>query len=75
MIVAPLPADSESALARHAVGVVLRVSEAELTRAIGTLRSRVQRLAATDPAYQEAYVELLEVEARRRSLRDRMAGS
>jgi DNA primase len=75
LVVAPLPADTEAALARHAQGVVLRVSEAELARSIATLRSRVQRLQANDAAHQEAYVELLAAETRRRSLRDRMTDS
>ena len=38
------------ALARYAVSVVLRLGEVELSRRIGALRSRVQRLEPDDPA-------------------------
>jgi DNA primase len=75
LAVAPLPADSEEALERYATSVVLRVAEVEVTREIGTLRSRVQRMAADDPGYQQAFTELLAAESRRRALRDRFIGT
>jgi DNA primase len=74
LAVAPIPADSDEALARFAASVVLRVAEVDVSRAIGTLRSRVQRLEPTDPGYQEAFADLLAAEARRRQLRDRISG-
>ncbi len=74
LAVTPIPADSDEALARFAASVVLRVAEVDASRAIGTLRSRVQRLEPTDPGYQEAFADLLAAEARRRQLRDRISG-
>jgi len=70
LAVAPLPAQSEEALAGYATGVVLRVAELELTRRIGELKSRVQRLGSGEEA-QQAFHELFEAEARRRALQDR----
>jgi DNA primase len=74
LAVTPLPADSDEALGRYAASVVLRVAEVDLSRSIGTLRSRVQRLEPTDHGYQEAFAELLSAEARRRHLRERITG-
>lgn len=75
LAVAPLPADTQEALERYAMSVVLRVAEVEVTREIGTLRSRVQRMDADDPGYQQAFAELMHAEARRRALRDRFTGA
>ncbi len=74
MVVAPMPADGEEAIARYATDVVLRVAEVDVSRAISTLRSRVQRLQPSDPGAQEAFAELLAAEARRRVLRERITG-
>jgi DNA primase len=74
LAVTPLPADTDEALARYAESVVLRLAEVEITRRIGLLRSRVQRLGADDPGAVEAFSDLLAVEARRRALRDRITG-
>ncbi|HET9654906.1 MAG TPA: DNA primase [Kineosporiaceae bacterium] len=74
LAVAPLPADSADALARYATSVVLRVAEVQASREIGTLKSRVQRLEADDPGYQQAFTDLLAAEARRRALRERFIG-
>jgi DNA primase len=75
LVVTPLPADTDEALSRYAVSVVLRLAEVELSRQIGALRSRVQRLDADDPASGEAFAELLAAETRRRALRDRITGT
>lgn len=75
LAVTPLPADTEDALARYAESVVLRVAEMQMTRRIGTLRSRVQRMEADDPGYQQAFTDLLAAESRRRALRDRVVGA
>ena len=75
LAVAPLPADRDEALARYAASVVLRVAELDLTRRIGDLRARVQRLGAGDDGYAEAFSDLLAAETRRRSLRDRISGN
>jgi DNA primase len=74
LAVTPLPADTDEALARYAVSVVLRLAEVEVSRQVGVLRSRVQRLDADDPAATQAFAELLAVEAQRRSLRERISG-
>ena len=74
LAVTPLPADTDDALARYAASVVLRLAEVEVSRRVGVLRSRVQRLDPSDPAASEAFAELLAAEAERRALRDRMAG-
>ena len=70
LAVTPLPAQSEEALARYATGVVLHVAELELTRRIGELNSRVQRLGSGDEA-TAAFRGLMEAEAARRTLQDR----
>ncbi len=74
LAVTPLPADGDEALARYASSVVLRLVELDLTRAIGTLRSRVQRLDPASPEAEAAFAELLAAEGRRRTLRERISG-
>jgi len=75
LAVAPLPVpEGGEALQRYAVSLVLRVAEVQVTRQIGSLKSRVQRLEADDPGYQQAFADLLRAEALRRALRDRLAG-
>jgi DNA primase len=75
LTVTPLPADTDEALARYAVSVVLRLGEVELSRRIGALRSRVQRLEPDDPASGQAFAELLAAESARRALRERITGA
>ncbi len=74
LAVTPLPADTDDALARYAASVVLRLAEVEVSRRVGVMRSRVQRLDAGDPGAAEAFAELLAVESQRRALRERIAG-
>jgi DNA primase len=74
LAVTPLPADTEEALARYVLSVVLRLAEVEVSRRVGVLRSRVQRLDPGDPGAGAAFTELLAVEAQRRSLRERVSG-
>jgi DNA primase len=74
LAVTPLPADTDDALARYAASVVLRLAEVEVSRRVGVMRSRVQRLDPSDPAAGEAFAELLAVESQRRALRERIAG-
>jgi DNA primase len=73
LAVAPLPADREEALARYAASVVLRVSEMEIIRRIGDLRSRVQQLGSEGDS-TGAFAALMAAEAERRNLRDRING-
>jgi DNA primase len=70
LAVSPLPAQSDEALGRYATGVVLHVAELELTRRIGELNSRVQRLGSGDDA-PEAFRALMTAEAARRALQER----
>jgi DNA primase len=72
LAVAPLPEDRPEALEGYVKGVVLRLVEIGFTRHIADLRGRLQRMdAEADPAaYQAAFAELVEVEGRRRSLRE-----
>jgi DNA primase len=74
LAVTPLPADTEEALAKYAASVVLRLAEVEVSRRVGVLRSRVQRLEPSDPAAAEAFAELLGLEAQRRALREGISG-
>ena len=75
LAVAPLPADTDEALAAYAAGVVLRLVDLELMKRIGDLKSLVQRLSPADDGYQQAFADLLGVEGRRRLLRERINGS
>ncbi|GEK19562.1 DNA primase [Cellulomonas xylanilytica] len=72
LAVAPLPEDRPEALEGYVKGVVLRLVEIGFTRHIADLRGRLQRMdAEADPAaYQAAFAELVEVEGRRRNLRE-----
>jgi DNA primase len=74
LAVTPLPADTDDALTRYAESVVLRLAEVEVTRRIGVMRSRVQRLDPDDVAAAQAFSDLLVAEASRRALRDRITG-
>lgn len=75
LAVATLPADDEEVLSRHAVSMVLRLVEREMTQRIGALRGRVQRLAPDDPDMLAVLAELTDAEVRRRDLLDRIAGA
>ena len=72
LAVAPLPEDRPGSLDGYVKGVVRSLVEMGFTRHIAELRGRLQRMdAEADPgAYRAAYAELVEVEGRRRSLRE-----
>ncbi|MDQ0426697.1 MULTISPECIES: DNA primase [Cellulomonas] len=72
MSVAPLPEDRPESLPGYVRGVVMRLVDIGYTRRIADVRGRLQRLdAAADAGEQRALLgELLELEARRRSLRE-----
>ncbi len=74
LMVAPLRADSDAELARYAMSLVLRVAEVELTREIGILHSRVQRMEPGDPSHQQVFAALVAAETRRHKLRERITG-
>ncbi|MFN8076152.1 MAG: DNA primase [Kineosporiaceae bacterium] len=75
LAVTPLPALNDAQLSHYAVTMVLRMVELELTRQIGALRSRVQRLDPDDPAYTATYRELFAAEQRRHELKARVGDS
>ncbi len=70
--VAPLPEDREEALPAYVRGVVTRLVDIGFTRQIADVRGRLQRMGAdADPAASRALLaELLELEGRRRALRE-----
>ena len=72
LAVAPLPEDRPDSLDGYVKGVVRSLVEMGFTRHIAELRGRLQRMDAdADPvAYRAAYAELVEVEGRRRTLRE-----
>ena len=72
LAVAPLPEDRPESLDGYVKGVVRSLVEMGFTRHIAELRSRLQRMdAEADPvAYRAAYAELVQVEGRRRTLRE-----
>ncbi|WP_028048735.1 DNA primase [Cellulomonas sp. URHD0024] len=72
LAVAPLPEDRPESLVGYVKGVVRSLVEMGFTRHIAELRGRLQRMdAEVDPvAYRAAYAELVEVEGRRRNLRE-----
>jgi DNA primase len=74
LAVTPLPADGDEALARYAASVIFRICELQVTRRIGNLRSRVQRMDPDDAQAAQAFAELVAAEAERRGLRERIAG-
>jgi DNA primase len=72
MSVAPLPEDRPDSLPGYVRGVVMRLVDIGYTRQIADVRGRLQRLdAAVDAGEQRALLgELIELEARRRTLRE-----
>lgn len=72
LAVAPLPEDRPESLDGYVKGVVRSLVEMGFTRHIAELRGRLQRMdAEADPVgYRAAYAELVEVEGRRRNLRE-----
>jgi DNA primase len=75
LAVTPLPVPSADAVGTYATSVVLRLAELDASRAVGSARSRMQRMVVTDPGYHEVFAELLAIEARHRALRDRLGGT
>ncbi|ACV09170.1 DNA primase [Jonesia denitrificans] len=70
--VAPLPEDRPEAMPLYVQGIVRAFIDMGMTRQIGDVKSRLQRMDyASDPeAYQEVYTLLVDLEAQRRQLRD-----
>ncbi|UFU01722.1 DNA primase [Ruania suaedae] len=70
LAVAPLPEDRPDSLGHYARGVLVALLRMGLTRQIADAKGRLQRMDPNDPAYAEAFAELLAVEERRRGLQD-----
>ncbi|GIG19892.1 DNA primase [Cellulomonas chitinilytica] len=70
LAVAPLPEDRPESLPNYVRGVVMSLIEIGYTRHIAELRGRLQRMDPAADGYRAAYAELVEVEGRRRMLRE-----
>ncbi|MFB0835208.1 DNA primase [Arthrobacter halodurans] len=72
LAVIPLPANSDEALVRYCRDIMNRLFELQITRLKAEKIGRLQRMdPAADPAgYQQINRELMELELRRRSLRE-----
>ena len=75
LAVADLPVSDESALDRWAASVVAALAAEAGTRAVADLRRRLQRLDPAAEGYQEAFAELMRLEADRRAWRERALGA
>lgn len=73
LAVTPLPEDRPDRVDGYVRGVVDALLDLGLTRQVADARGRLQRMdPATDgEAYQQAFAELMELEGRRRALRQR----
>lgn len=71
LAVSPLPEDRPHALPHYAQGVLRALLEVDITRQMADLRSQLQRENdVANPDYQQAQRDLLELEMRRRRLRE-----
>jgi DNA primase len=72
LAVAPLPEDREEAIGRFVADVVRALQDLGLTRRIADAKSRLLRLdpGAEPEGYRAAFSTLLDLEARRRTLRE-----
>jgi DNA primase len=70
LIVSPVPQDRPSEMGRYVKSVLSRVQDLSLTRRIGEVRGRMQRIGEGSPGYQEAFAELVALEGERRAHRE-----
>ena len=70
LIVSSVPQDRPSEMGRYVKSVLSRVQDLSLTRRIGEVRGRMQRIGEGNPGYQEAFAELVALEGERRGLRE-----
>jgi DNA primase len=70
LIVSPVPQDRPSEMARYVKSVLSRVQDLSLTRRIGEVRGRMQRIGEGNEGYQEAFAELVALEGERRGHRE-----
>ena len=74
-MVEPLTVDAKADAAQYATSVVARLLELDAGRRIDELKSRLQRLDATDPAHDAAFADLLALESQRRELAELARGA
>jgi DNA primase len=70
LIVSPVPQDRPSEMGRYVKSVLSRVQDLSLTRRIGEVRGRMQRIGEGSEGYQEAFAELVALEGERRAYRE-----
>ena len=70
LAVAPLPQDRAEELGGYARGVLIALLRMGMTRQVAEVKGRLQRMDPNDPAYAEAFGELVRLEERRRLLND-----
>lgn len=70
LAVAPLPQDRPEELGGYARGVLVALLRMGMTRQVADVKGRLQRMDPNDPAYGEAFTELVRLEERRRLLNE-----
>lgn len=70
LAVTPLPEDRESMVADYVAGVVRALGDLGLTRQIADAKGRLRRLDPQAPEYAQAWARVVELETRRRELRE-----
>ena len=70
LAVSPLPQDRPDAMGHWAGTVLARLLDLSLTRQIGEVRGRMQRAGEGSEGHQQGFAELIELEGRRRALRE-----
>lgn len=70
LAVAPLPQDRAEELGGYARGVLTALLRMGMTRQVADVKGRLQRMDPNDPAYAEAFTDLVRLEERRRLLND-----
>ncbi|WP_147916965.1 DNA primase [Ruania zhangjianzhongii] len=70
LAVAPLPQDRAEELGGYARGVLTALLRMGMTRQVADVKGRLQRMDPNDPAYAEAFADLVQLEERRRQLND-----
>lgn len=70
LAVTPLPHDRPDTMDRYVRSILAKVLDMSLTRDIADLRGRMQRAGEGTPESQEAFERIVQLEKRRRELRD-----
>src|SRR5690625_1379672 len=70
LAVAPLPQDRQEELGGYARGVLVALLRMGMTRQVADVKGRLQRMDPQDPAYGEAFAELVRLEERRQLLNE-----